>query len=168
LDASAGTVQPDTRGSGLDTESRCGVGDVEAVNRDELEECTVAIGELRDRAVQGAQLALGVDALLDSREGVGVEQAACGDLAGRLPLGRLPSHLGRDDATGDAVQPGRGHAAFRLVRLRRVDRGEEHVAGQVRREVRVGHPPRDEPPDRRQVLTVERLERCRVGADRAC
>jgi hypothetical protein len=73
--------------------------------------------------------------------------------------------LGRDDVAGDAEQPGAGNAALGLVGRGRVDRGEEHVGGEISGEVRVVDAADDELLHRLDVFSVEGLQYRGVGRD---
>jgi hypothetical protein len=94
-----------------------------------------------------------------------VDELAPADPRGRAQLFRIPPPLAGDDVAGDPEQPGRRLAAAAAVGPGRLDRGDEHVRGQVGGQVGIVHPPGDEPLHCLDVPAVEAFERLRVGSD---
>ena len=116
--------------------------------------------------MQLPDLPAGVDLLGQAIDVVGVKQAAARDQALGALSARGPAELGRDDVARDPVQPRPRAAGGPPVPLRRLDRRQEHLRGQVSGQLRVRHPARHESGHLAHVRSVELSERSGFGPDR--
>lgn len=153
-------VQPDA-GDRLDTDRLRRVADGETVQRDELDQRPLALRQAIERPAQDTCLRLGVDTLVEQREIVLLHQRAPREAAGCPQLPAATASLGRDDVARDAIEPGDRIAATAPVRVRRVDRGQEDVCGQVR----IVDTASDEALHLLHMRAVEGFERIRVVGD---
>jgi len=158
-------VQADPGGHRPDAQRRGGLGNAEAVHRDQLEDGALCAGQCPQFLVQPPHLAGRVDLGHQTVDVVGLEQPAAGDQALGAAFPRGAAEFGGDHVARDPEQPRAWPAGRAAVPRGRLDRRQEHVGGQVGGQVRVGDAAGDEPGDLADVRPVEGGERGLIGPD---
>jgi hypothetical protein len=97
-------------GARADAEDGSGVVQAQPVDGHELDDRSLAGGQLPDQVVHLPGLAFGVDAFFEGFDVGGLEEASAADALLGSPIGGGPAVFGGHDAASDAEQPGCGRA----------------------------------------------------------